>query len=1234
MADIRDDLLLAAREAIRAQKSPAYIKCSEMRYLAVNEAFCELFGLSEGEVVGRSGPELGECDGHEDRSEHERRCLVFGADETARYHHSASASSFVISMRRQKLSAELSILVGTFLPATETLANRLDVLAQGTGIAFAGAPEQGCATGSSPVSAGQPLANAGAASAENLLDAIGTGVAIYDRAGALIHANQVMRAFYKALLGEVADADITMHALLQALYEVEAPDAVEDARDDWISQRLAEYELPLFERVSRTVAGGWMRLVTQRRADGTLVALRSDVTAMKENEGRLRQQGQEIGLYRALLDELPVATFVRDEAQRLVFANRAFLELTGLVAADVLGKTTLEMFPDQGDEFHARNQSVLDGGELVEAEADYRRPDGQVIPTIARSYRVISADNHKYLIGSITDTSMLKRREEQLIEARRQAEEIKSDLESIVASLHVGIVVVDENSTIELVNSAFESLWNGKLPALIGKPFDALLRFKKEQGETIGTEADVCDTDHQVWLRRVRDGGFPTREVGYANGRTLIESGQPISGGRCLLTYIDITERREHEREVLETRSALEEVGSLVKDAMAAMSQGLLIIDKDHVELANEALLSMVDIAPELLRPGAAVADIIADCRERGIFGFSGDQRVSVENFRETLLRDRRASITLLSGKGSWLQMEARPTEHGRIVFVFSDISQLKEREDELRRLVVRAETADKAKSEFLANMSHEIRTPMNGVLGMAELLAKSNLDTRQKTFIDIMVKSGNALLTIINDVLDFSKIDAGQMTLRKAPFNALEAVEDVATLLAAKAAEKDIELVVRAAADMPAVLVGDAGRFRQIVTNLVGNAVKFTDFGHVRIDMAAREAEDGRIDVTLTVEDTGTGIPEDKLASVFEKFSQVDSSSTRRHEGTGLGLAITHGLVTLFGGALSVTSTVGKGSAFTVTLPFEVDQLSASNTAVPANLRGARILVADRSDATRTVARELLSEWGFDVTAVANAEEALAVLSAASAIEIMVEAVIVDRNIRDGNGRSLIEAIRKEFPETAVIAVSTFGGASPQAGLDACEAEAHLMKPVRAGLLRETVCEVVRAARRRASGHGTPVEADGGIVVNIRQPAPAAPAEEEGTVDVLVAEDNEVNQLVFRQLLEGLGVGFTVVANGEEAVQAYKRLKPRLILMDVSMPVMNGHQAARAIRSLEAGTRDRVPIVAVTAHVLDGDRESCLESGMDDYLTKPISTDRLEEMLGRWMDLSAFSAARRSTLH
>ncbi|HVK91393.1 MAG TPA: PAS-domain containing protein, partial [Mycoplana sp.] len=1035
MAERQDDLLYAACERIRSQGSPAYIKGSGMRYLAVNAAYCALFGLSEQDIVGRSGEEIGEIEGHEDRTEHERRCLVFGADEKALYHHVQRRSSFVITMRRQHVSDELSIVVGTFAPADETLAERLEVQ-PGSGDRRSEARELD--GGDAPPKVADGACGASAAAAEHLLDAIGTGVAIFDRSGRLTHANRVMGEFYRALVGDAADGDLDIRAVLEAMHDAETPTVDDAERQAWIAERLAEYELPLFERVSRTLAAGWMRTVTQRRPDGALVALCSDVTASKENESRLRQQGQEIGLYRALLDELPVATYVRDANQRLVFANRAFLDLACTTAAEILGKTTEEMFPRQGALFHAKNQRVLDTGQLIEAELDYLRPDGNIVPTISRAYRVTSADNRNYLIGSITDTTLLKRRE----------------------------------------------------------------------------------------------------------------------------------------REVLETRSALEEVGSLVKDAMTAMSQGLLIIDKDRIELANERLFSMLDVPAELLRQGAAVEDLIEHSARRGLFGMVGEERVDVRDFLKLLVRDRQISIVFRNSTENWLQLEARPTEHGRIVLVFSDISELKAREDELRGLVVRAETADKAKSEFLANMSHEIRTPMNGVLGMAELLARSNLDTRQKTFIDIIVKSGNALLTIINDILDFSKIDAGQMTLRRTPFSLVEAVEDVATLLAAKAAEKDIDLIVRGAADVPAVVLGDAGRFRQIVTNLVGNAVKFTDSGHVRIDMTAKAVRDGRFDLTMRVEDTGVGISQDQLAAVFEKFSQVDSSSTRRHEGTGLGLAITDGLVKLFGGVLTVESAVGQGSVFTVTLPLEIEQANLSQTAVPVNVRGARVLVVDRNEATRSVARELLTEWGFDATAVANAEEALALLSAATAIDITVEAAIVDKNMRDGGGRNLIEVIREDFPGTALIAVSALGAPAQESGFDALEADAHLMKPIRAGLLREAVCEVVRATRHGVASGNRRSPADDQAINILTQPEAAVSAQ---SVDVLVAEDNEVNQILFRQLLGGGGYSFELVANGEQAVEYYRTRKPRMILMDVSMPVMNGHQAARAIRSLEAGTGERV---------------------------------------------------------
>ncbi|PTM92741.1 PAS domain-containing hybrid sensor histidine kinase/response regulator [Mycoplana dimorpha] len=1223
MAESRDDLLYAACERVRSQGLPAYVKGSGMRYLAVNAAYCALFGRSEQDFIGHGSEQIGELEGHEDRHEHERRCLVFGSDETALYHHVQSRSSFVITMRREHVSADLSIVVGTFAPAEEAPAERVPVQA-------AVAPPGDLDTdggGTAELALASNVADgasksAADAAAEQLLDAIGTGVAVFDRAGLLMHANRVMREFYRALVGDAADGDLDIRMVVEAVHDAEAPDDDAAGRDAWVAERLAEYELPLFERLSRTLAGGWMRMVTQRRPDGSLVVLCSDASTLKENESRVRQQGQEIGLYRALLDELPVATYVRDANQRLVFANRAFLDLAGTTAAEIVGKTPQEMFPKQGALFHAKNQRVLDAGELVEAEIDYLRPDGTTVPTISRSYRVTSADNRNYLIGSITDTTLLKRRESQLIEARRQAEAIRSDLESIVASLPVGIVVVDGNATIELVNAAFESLWDGALPNLRGQQLTALLAFKRARGEAARPQAAASDADDESWLHQVREGRLPTRELSFASGRTLIESGQAISGGRCLLTYIDITERREHEREVLETRSVLEEVGSLVKDAMAAMSQGLLIIDQDRIELANERLLWMLDVPCELLRPGAPVEDLTDHCTRRGVFGLVGEQRVEVRDFLNLLVRDKQASIVFRTSN-AWLQLEARPTDHGRTVLVFSDISELKAREDELRSLVERAETADRAKSEFLANMSHEIRTPMNGVLGMAELLAKSNLDTRQKTFIDIIVKSGNALLTLINDILDFSKIDAGQMTLRRAPFNLLDAVEDVATLLASKAAEKDIELIVRAAADVPAVVLGDAGRFRQIVTNLVGNAVKFTDSGYVRIDMSADNVQDARFDLTLRVEDTGVGIPQDKLASVFEKFSQVDSSSTRRHEGTGLGLAITDGLAKLFGGVLTVESMAGQGSIFTVTLPLEIEQASRSQTAVPVNIRGARVLVVDRNEQTRSVARELLTEWGFDATAVSNAEEAMALLTAATAIDITVEAAIVDRNMRDDGGRNLIEVIREQFPGTARIAVSALGAPAQDNGLESLDIDAHLTKPIRAGLLRDAVCQVIQTARQGGVAGKRP----------FKRKQPEAAAASMQAVDVLVAEDNEVNQILFRQLLGGGGYSFELVANGEQAVEFFRTRKPRMILMDVSMPVMNGHEAARAIRSLEEGTGERVPIVAVTAHVLDGDREACRASDMDDYLAKPISIDRLEETVQRWLNLAG-NGAERSTLH
>jgi signal transduction histidine kinase/DNA-binding response OmpR family regulator len=540
-----------------------------------------------------------------------------------------------------------------------------------------------------------------------------------------------------------------------------------------------------------------------------------------------------------------------------------------------------------------------------------------------------------------------------------------------------------------------------------------------------------------------------------------------------------------------------------------------------------------------------------------------------------------------------------------------------------------KAEAADRAKSEFLANMSHEIRTPMNGVLGMAELLAKTELTPRQKTFTDVIVKSGNALLTIINDILDFSKINAGQLTLDPAPFRLAEAVEDVATLVSARVAEKNLELIVRVDPRLPAFVVGDAGRFRQIVTNLLGNAVKFTEKGHVLIDVGG-EVVDGLVQLKVRVEDTGIGIPAEKLQNVFEKFAQVDSSSTRRHEGTGLGLAIGARLVDLMGGKIGVESEIGRGSVFWFTVPLPVHEANAEDDVVPGDVTGARVLVIDDNPVNREILLEQLRSWSFDCAAAESGAVGLAFLDRASQLGASVDCIILDYQMPGMNGADVARAIAADsrlasIPIVLLTSVDQvdFGRLVLEYGI-----AAHLTKPARSAVLLGTVIAAIQKARTQI-----------GKVQFVRDPAPKpqpaftvirgtveqaaaldAPVNATRPVDILIAEDNEVNQLVFGQILSGLGLSYRIAGNGRTAVEMYRTLSPRLILMDVSMPEMNGYEATRAIRAGEAGKGAHIPIIGVTAHALKGDREKCIEAGMDDYLSKPISPDRLGAKIGNWL--------------
>ena len=561
----------------------------------------------------------------------------------------------------------------------------------------------------------------------------------------------------------------------------------------------------------------------------------------------------------------------------------------------------------------------------------------------------------------------------------------------------------------------------------------------------------------------------------------------------------------------------------------------------------------------------------------------------------------------------------------------------------EADKALVEARAADRAKSEFLATMSHEIRTPMNGVLGMAELLVRTELDTRQRTFTDVILKSGNALLEIINDILDYSKIEANQMVLDKRSFSINDTVEDVATLMSARAAEKDLELIVRLRPNLPTRLLGDPSRFRQIITNLLGNAVKFTETGNVMIDVDCKEVPESetgqRVAISVRVSDTGIGIPEEKLKAIFEKFSQVDGSSTRRHEGTGLGLAIASKLVVLMGGEINVESKSGEGSVFSFEVEMDVDEEAAAKPSATTSIDDARVLIVDDIAINRMILTEQLRGWGMDCVAVDSGQMALDFLEhAATGMGIEVDLVILDFQMPGMSGGEVIRHVRANpaIADTPILLLSSVDQATKLDAVSDLRIEATLTKPTRNRDLRMASEEIIRLHRSKhmrkvvadaaqtqtseaadAKTDDT-VSATSGNAAKTEKPADGLP---DASGKILVAEDNPVNQIVFQQSLAALGREHVLVENGREAVAAWKKAKPSLILMDISMPEMNGYEATAEIRKIEA--KEGLPgtlIIAVTAHAMQGDENKCLAAGFDDYLAKPVSVDKLGEKLSRWM--------------
>jgi signal transduction histidine kinase/CheY-like chemotaxis protein len=745
----------------------------------------------------------------------------------------------------------------------------------------------------------------------------------------------------------------------------------------------------------------------------------------------------------------------------------------------------------------------------------------------------------------------------------------------------------DADQRIELANSSYLSVFDCMEIIGPGTSYEQMVDTMIQEGIV-----DLQGESAPVWRNRMLDrwsrDPIPGVTLRLFNGRFIKLRDRRMPNGGLVSLAVDTTD-------LMRMWSAVQE-----------LPDGFVIYDADdRLLMANDRYRELYSVSAPAMKIGTTFEDILRYGLERGQYPQAAGRE---EEWLEERLEIHRSPEQELEQKlddGRWLRVFERETSDGGRVGLRIDISKAKEDQESLRIAMERAEAANRAKSAFLANMSHEIRTPMNGVVGMADLMMGTELNDEQNLYVETIRSSGEALLVIINDILDYSKIEADKLQLHPEPFDLERAIHEVALLLQPTARGKNIALLVDYDMFLPTRFVGDVGRIRQIFTNILGNAVKFTNEGYVMMRIVGMCEDNGQTALHITIEDTGIGIPEDKIDHVFGEFNQVEDERNRKFEGTGLGLAITRRLVELMDGEIWVESEVNKGSCFGMRLILPADEpIVFERAELPACLK--RVLVVDDHSANRMILSKQLAILGLEVIDCTTGAEAL------DKLNTQPDLMVVEQDLPDMSGLELVSQMKRSGQNIPAVLL-----AQSQIALDETEADsihAVLQKPVPRRILFDAL-ESVRTdepPNHLEQTEPTPSDAPSeGYAVPTRS----------GRLDVLVAEDNKTNQLVFKKMTKDFDIDLRFANDGHEAVAAFAERRPDLIFMDISMPGMDGKEATREIRKREA-EGPHVPIIAVTAHAMDGDREAILEAGLTDYLTKPLRKAALLEKYEHYRDL------------
>jgi two-component system sensor histidine kinase/response regulator len=894
------------------------------------------------------------------------------------------------------------------------------------------------------------------------------------------------------------------------------------------------------------------------------------------------------------LDTVPALIQSVDPQGRFLYVNRAWLEALGYTRHEVSRLSMLDIIhPDHQGQCQLTFERVL-GGEAVEnMETVFVAKDGRSIP-------VTGNINCRFEDGKPVATRGIFRNISEQKRAEAGVRESEEKVRLLLDSTAEGIYGVDLKGNCTLANAACLRTLGYKSPGeLLGKNMHELMHYARADGAPY-PQADcriyqafrkgekIHAEDEVLW--RADGTSFPAEYWSYP-----VWNEGKLAG--TVVTFLDITERKRAENSMRESELRFRQLTENINEVFWINDPQLtkmIYISPAYERIWKATQQSLYD------NPRSFADAIHADDRERILGKVPGQAQGGF---------DEEYRIVRPDGSVRWIRARSFPVrdEHGevyRLYGIAEDITERKEMEMDLRIAKEGAEAASRSKSEFLANMSHEIRTPMNGIIGMTDLALDTDLTAEQREFLGMVKESADSLLTIINDILDFSRIEAGKFILDVIEFDLDDCLANIVKTFAPRAHQKGLELAFQIQSDVPRRLLGDPSRLRQIIVNLIGNAIKFTERGEVVLRVETGKHADGEAWLHFAVSDTGPGIPQEKQAVIFEAFTQADNSMTRRFGGTGLGLTIATKIVKMMDGRLSVESEPGKGSTFHFTAHFGVQKARAhSEPRKTINLQGMRVLVVDDNATNRRILDAMLRRWIMVPALTESGAAALAALEDNAALGKPFPLVLIDAQMPEMDGFELAERI-KQNPRLAtatVMMLTSIGQRGDAARCREVGISAYLIKPIRQSELLEAILTALGqqqgvAAERLVTRH---------TLREARQ-----------KLRILLAEDNPVNRELAVRLLEKRGHEVVVAHNGREAMTTLEKQTFDLVLMDVQLPEMDGLEATAAIREKEKGTGAHLRIIAMTAHAMKGDRERCLAAGMDGYVSKPIETKELFEAI------------------